>query len=97
MSLTIGELERFVAELAGAPEHWRHLVRHADHARVYELIWEDEQVNAWMICWSQDQDTGFHDHDVSAAAIGVISDRFARTGSGSATCRRRARSGPGPR
>ena len=26
-----------------------------------------------MICWSEDQDTGFHDHDVSSAAIAVIS------------------------
>ena len=26
-----------------------------------------------MICWSEDQDTGFHDHDESGAAIAVIS------------------------
>ena len=32
-----------------------------------------EDVNAWVICWSEDQDTGFHDHDESAAAIAVIS------------------------
>ena len=25
-----------------------------------------------MICWSEDQDTGFHDHDASAAGIVVI-------------------------
>ena len=48
-----------------APERWRHLVRHADDARVYEQIWDDEDVNAWVICWSEDQDTGFHDHDES--------------------------------
>src|SRR5262249_50063879 len=29
----------------------------------------------WLICWSEDQDTGFHDHDVSAAAIHVIDGR----------------------
>jgi quercetin dioxygenase-like cupin family protein len=40
---------------------------------VYEQIWESEDANAWVICWSEDQDTGFHDHDDSAAAIAVIS------------------------
>ena len=53
---------------------------------MYEQIWDDADVNAWVICWSEDQDTGFHDHDLSAAAIAVISgavreDRM-RLGSG---------------
>lgn len=73
MSLSREQLERFVAELAAAPERWRHLVRHADDARVYEQIYDDERVNAWIICWSEDQDTGFHDHDESGAAVVVIS------------------------
>ncbi len=71
--LTPGQLERFVAGLASSRERWQHLVRHADDARVYEQIWDDEEVNAWLICWSEDQDTGFHDHDESTAAISVIS------------------------
>ena len=75
MSLSLPDLEQFVAELAATPERWRHLIRHADDMRVYEQIWDDEQVNAWVICWSQDQDTGFHDHDESGAAIAVISGR----------------------
>jgi mannose-6-phosphate isomerase-like protein (cupin superfamily) len=40
---------------------------------VYEQIWDDDEVNAWVICWSEDQDTGFHDHDESAAGIAVVS------------------------
>ena len=44
--------------------------------RVYEQIWDDDDVNAWVICWSEDQDTGFHDHDNSAAAIAVISGQL---------------------
>jgi quercetin dioxygenase-like cupin family protein len=47
-------------------------VRHADDVRVYEQIWNAPDVNAWLICWSHDQDTGFHDHHHSAAAIAVI-------------------------
>ena len=73
MSLTPAELEEFVADLAATPDRWRHHVRHATDARVYEQIVDDEDVNAWVICWSEDQDTGFHDHDESAAAIAVIS------------------------
>jgi quercetin dioxygenase-like cupin family protein len=73
MSLGPAQLERFVAELAAAPERWRHTVRHASDVRVYEQIWDDDEVNAWLICWSEDQDTGFHDHDESSAAIAVIS------------------------
>jgi mannose-6-phosphate isomerase-like protein (cupin superfamily) len=73
MSLTAEALERFVARLATTPELWRHAVRHASDVRVYEQIWDDEDVNAWVICWSEDQDTGFHDHDDSSAAIAVIS------------------------
>jgi mannose-6-phosphate isomerase-like protein (cupin superfamily) len=73
MSLSLDELRGFATALAQSPERWRHLVRHVDDARVYEQIWDDEDVNAWVICWSEDQDTGFHDHDDSAAAITVIS------------------------
>ena len=73
MSLTLEELHRFAAGLAAAPERWRQHVRHDSDARVYEEIWNDGDVNAWVICWSEDQDTGFHDHDESGAAIAVVS------------------------
>lgn len=41
--------------------------------RVYEEIWSDDYVNAWVICWADDSDTGFHDHDTSTAGIVVLS------------------------
>ena len=72
VSLSAAELEHFVDSLAATPELWQPLVRHADDVRVYEQVWDDEDVNAWLICWSEDQDTGFHDHDESAAAIVVL-------------------------
>ncbi len=75
MSLGLEALARFTGWLAASPERWAHLVRHADDVRVYAQIWDDEDVNAWVICWSEDQDTGFHDHDDSAAAIAVVSGR----------------------
>jgi mannose-6-phosphate isomerase-like protein (cupin superfamily) len=75
VSFSPAELEQFVAHLAADPGRWRHLVRHATDARVYEQIVDEDDVNAWVICWSEDQDTGFHDHDESSAAIAVISGR----------------------
>lgn len=72
MGLTSQELERFAAALATAPERWAHLVRHTGDERMYDQIWDDPDVNAWVICWSEDQDTGYHDHDESAAAVAVV-------------------------
>jgi quercetin dioxygenase-like cupin family protein len=72
MSLATEELEAFVKQLAADPGRWRPLVQHHPNKRTYGLIWEDDDVNAWVLCWSTDHDTGFHDHDVSTAAITVI-------------------------
>jgi hypothetical protein len=62
-------LERFAASWAAAD--WQ-LPDAAEHERSYALIWADEHVNAWAIRWSADADTGFHDHDGSAAGIVVV-------------------------
>jgi predicted metal-dependent enzyme (double-stranded beta helix superfamily) len=67
------QLRRFVVGLAQESRRWRHLVRHESDVRVYEQIFSDARVNAWLICWSGGQDTGFHDHDESAGAISVVS------------------------
>jgi quercetin dioxygenase-like cupin family protein len=75
MSIAPDKLERFVERLAAEPARWRHLVRHERDVRVYEEIFSDEHINAWLICWSGGQDTGFHDHDESAGAIAVVSGR----------------------
>jgi hypothetical protein len=97
MSLAIAELKAFAADLAASPERWQHLVRHTGDVRVYEQIWDDEDVNAWVICWSEDQDTGFHDHDESAAAIAVVWAASARIASRSAEHRSHGRSARAPR
>jgi predicted metal-dependent enzyme (double-stranded beta helix superfamily) len=71
--LSGGELETFVRELADRPELWIDFVRHDASQRVYEELLSDAHVTAWLICWMDDQDTGFHDHDVSAGAVAVVS------------------------
>jgi predicted metal-dependent enzyme (double-stranded beta helix superfamily) len=65
------ELQALVDRLAAAPEQWAHLVRHDPGARTYEELRRDEHVAVWLICWMEDHDTGFHDHDRSAGAVAV--------------------------
>jgi hypothetical protein len=71
--LNAAELERFVNELADSPELWIDLVKHDRTQRHYEEIVSDEHLTAWLICWMEDHDTGFHDHDVSCGAVSVVS------------------------
>src|SRR5271157_6114414 len=66
------ELEAFVGELADRPELWIHLVKHDSTQRVYEELLSDDHLTAWLICWMDDHDTGFHDHDISAGAVAVV-------------------------
>jgi predicted metal-dependent enzyme (double-stranded beta helix superfamily) len=73
--LTGAELERFANELARRPELWIDLVKHDFTQRVYEELLSDAHVTAWLICWMNDHDTGFHDHDVSAGAVAVVGGR----------------------
>jgi len=71
--LSAAELERLVAELADRPELWIDLVRHDRTQRHYEELFGDEHLTAWLICWLDEHDTGFHDHDVSSGAVAVVS------------------------
>ena len=70
--MTPQELRAFVERLAAAPDRWRHLVQHRPDARTYEQLHRDDEVAVWLICWMNDQDTGFHDHDLSAGALTVV-------------------------
>jgi predicted metal-dependent enzyme (double-stranded beta helix superfamily) len=70
--LSAPELQDFVGELADRPEIWIELVRHDSRRRVYEQLLGDEHLTAWLICWMDDHDTGFHDHDISAGAVAVL-------------------------
>ena len=65
------ELVELVERLAAEPDRWRHLVSHRPDARTYEQLHRDDHVAVWLICWMNDHDTGFHDHDLSAGALAV--------------------------
>ena len=40
--------------------------------RHYEELRRDDDVAVWLICWMDDHDTGFHDHDLSGGAVAVV-------------------------
>jgi predicted metal-dependent enzyme (double-stranded beta helix superfamily) len=67
------ELERFVSELADQPDLWIDFVKHDRTQRQYEELFSDDYLTAWLICWMEDHDTGFHDHDISCGAVSVVS------------------------
>lgn len=69
---------RAIAEgLLAAPERWRHLVRHEPGERTYVLLQRDDDVEVYAIGWLPGHDTGFHDHDDSAAVVAVAEGRVA--------------------
>ncbi|MBO0769372.1 MAG: cysteine dioxygenase family protein [Solirubrobacterales bacterium] len=95
MSLTDQELTQLVSDIANDPSRWEDQVSHDPEQRSYTLLQDDADVSVWLICWGDGHDTGFHDHDVSAAAITVIAgavreDRLRLNG---APGRRTARAG----
>src|SRR4051794_41872011 len=73
--MTPAELVAFVRGLAERPESWAHLVEHDRAARTYSELVRTDDVAAWLICWMDDHDTGFHDHDVSRGAVAVVAGR----------------------
>ena len=85
--MTREELQDYARRLADDPARWAALVRHDPEQRVYELLHHDTDVMAWLICWSDDHDTGFHDHDVSSGAVTVLAG---------AVCEERLRLGAAP-
>jgi hypothetical protein len=71
--LTDEQLLAVANEIAGTPELWSHLIEHDSTHRTYRQLLRDEHLDGWLLCWSHDHDTGFHDHDLSSGAVAVVS------------------------
>lgn len=83
--LTIDELEEIARAIAEQPGLWKPLVRVDAQQRRYELVYEDERMDAWILSWMPGQGTGFHDHYISGvglcvAAGGVREDQMVYSG-----------------
>jgi predicted metal-dependent enzyme (double-stranded beta helix superfamily) len=67
------ELGELVDDLARRSESWREHVDFPDGRRHYVSLHRDEYVDVWLLCWTPENDTGWHDHDISAGAVAVVS------------------------
>jgi predicted metal-dependent enzyme (double-stranded beta helix superfamily) len=69
--LTEDELVAVANQIAARQELWSEHVSHDPDHRTYAELVRDEHLDVWLLCWSRDHDTGFHDHDLSAGAVAV--------------------------
>ncbi|MFB4311714.1 cysteine dioxygenase family protein [Actinomadura sp. GTD37] len=66
------ELRELVDDLAKRPALWRQHVAFPEGRRHYASLHRDEHVDVWLLCWTPENDTGWHDHDVSSGAVRVV-------------------------
>ena len=59
-------------DLAARRDGVEQLVRYDGDKRWYECLHRDAHVDVWLISWIEEQDTGWHDHDVSSGAVAVV-------------------------
>ncbi len=70
--LDADELRDLVSSIASDPDRWAHLVGFDDDERVYASLHRDAHVDVWLLCWTPENDTGWHDHDISSGAVAVV-------------------------
>lgn len=70
--LTPAELEDVAAGIGTTSEIWEPLVRIDREQRRYELVYEDDRMDAWVLTWMPGQATGFHDHYISSVGIYAV-------------------------
>ena len=70
--LTPAELQRLADDIASRAEDWAHHVAFDSEERVYVSLHRDSHVDVWLLCWTPENDTGWHDHDVSSGAVSVV-------------------------
>lgn len=69
--LTTDQLLEVATEVAASPGLWSSHIHHDPAQRTYKELLRDAHLDVWLICWSEDHDTGFHDHDLSSGAVAV--------------------------
>ncbi|MSO95528.1 MAG: cysteine dioxygenase [Thermoleophilia bacterium] len=69
--LTPGELEDVARRVAARTDIWEPLLHEDTAHRRYELLYEDDRMDAWILSWMPGQGTGFHDHYISGVGLCV--------------------------
>jgi hypothetical protein len=64
-------LRELAVAVARDEASWRPLVRHNGAERHFVQLHRDLHLDVWLICWTNQQETGLHDHDVSSGAVHV--------------------------
>jgi hypothetical protein len=65
------ELLELASSIAADPTIWREHVAFDDDKRHYVSLHRDAHVDVWVLCWTPQSDTGWHDHDISSGAVAV--------------------------
>lgn len=71
------ELLELAGSIAADPSRWRQHVAFSDDQRHYVSLYRDTHVDVWVLCWTPQNDTGWHDHDISSGAVAVTQGRLA--------------------
>ena len=69
--LTRPEMADLARRISSDPDLWREHVRYSEDRRHFVSLHRDSDVEVWLICWTPDSDTGWHDHDSSSGAVAV--------------------------
>jgi hypothetical protein len=65
------ELRALALAIAHDRGFWEPHVRHEVERRHFVQLHRDVNLDVWLICWTNQQETGLHDHDVSSGAVHV--------------------------
>jgi len=95
-NLTRQQLSVLAVAVGGEARFWKEHVRHDPQTRHFVQLYRDVNVDVWLICWLDAQDTGYHDHDLSSGAVFVCQgslseDYFYRDAAGWIDVRTRTR------
>lgn len=71
--LSPDELRKTAEWLGRKP--WHDLCLDVGSRPSYQELYDGERLSTWLIHWGEEADTGFHDHDMSRAAVHVIRGR----------------------
>jgi Cysteine dioxygenase type I len=76
-NLAVPDLADLATTLGLEERFWRHLVRHDPNTRYFHQLYRDLNLDVWLICWLNAQDTGYHDHELSSGAVYVVDGELA--------------------
>lgn len=67
------QLEQVAQTIAARREIWTPHLDLTAGVRTYASLHRDADLDVWALFWLPDNDTGWHDHDVSSGAVHVVS------------------------